>query len=113
MTNYLGPWVAFTLYITAARYDANPSQLTALRSQVVPAIQDLKRRDVTAEEIRRLLAIVINRVQGIMGPQWRPTGEWMEAIDALLGKEKTDTASPPRLPQPRRRVGLRRPEDPK
>lgn len=83
----IGPWLAFSLFIGAARSDADPAQLNTLRNHVIPAIRDLKRRDITPEETRRCLAVVLVRVQTIMGKDWQPQGEWMVAINSML-KEK-------------------------
>ena len=83
----LAGWLAFTMYISAARADASAGQLFEMRRVITPAIEGLKRRDLTPEETRRLLAIVLTRVQTIMGKDWQPQGEWMVAINSILGKE--------------------------
>ena len=84
----LGPWMAFTLFIGAARADANPDQIKSLRANVLPAIADLKRRDLTPEETRRVLVVVLTRVQTIMGHDWQPQGEWMVAINSMLERKE-------------------------
>ena len=84
----IGGWFAFTLFINAARTDADPEQLKRLRSEVIPAIQGLKRRDLTNDEVKRLLAIVLFKVQGIMGPTWEPDAEHMAWINSLTEKGK-------------------------
>lgn len=82
----LGAWMAFIMYVGAARADASPPQLRRLRKEVVPTINKLKGRDAAPEDTKSTLIEILKQVQGIMGKEWKPQGEWMRAIDSLLPK---------------------------
>lgn len=84
----VGGWIAFTLFISAARYDADEAQQELLRAQVTPLLEDLKRSELSWRDVRQVTRIALERTQTIMGPRWVPKDEWMQAINAMIGKER-------------------------
>lgn len=60
------------LYVGAARADGTPGQVSELRARVLPALED----GASDQEVRKL-------VRDVMGPRWRPSGEWAAQIQAL------------------------------
>lgn len=70
-------WLAFSLYIGAANAEATPAQRTLLRTALPPLIQELR--------VSREAALpILQAVTRIMGPGWRPTGDWAHQIDLLV-----------------------------
>lgn len=83
-------YLALTLYVAAARNDANGDQRQLLRTMLPPMIQRM--RDYQNDDHNWPLAAksLLMRVHQIMGPQWRPKGEWDAYITTLLrGEEET------------------------
>lgn len=78
------------LFVSAARADANPNQVEAMRRRVTPKLETLKRRDLTKEQVRWLLSSTLQTTQDIMGKDWRPSTEWLTAINAMIGSGESD-----------------------
>jgi hypothetical protein len=68
-------WLAFLMFVGAAKADATPEQAARLKSAVQPMIADLR----AGGDPRPILAAVIEA----MGPEWTPSGEWRAWIDSL------------------------------
>jgi hypothetical protein len=73
------PWLAFTLFIGAARADATVAQQEELTRVLTPLLVELRHTN-NAEEIMRT-------VQRVMGPTWAPGDEWRTMISNLLTEE--------------------------
>jgi hypothetical protein len=80
-------YMAFTLYVGAAMHDANGDQKRLMQTKLPPLISRAKTVTHDPDEWRLVAESILINVQRIMGPEWRPIGEWAERIDALL-KEK-------------------------
>lgn len=80
--------MAFLLYVSAAKASASPKQIEQLRYRLNPKLDTLKRKDLTPEQVRWLLSSVLQTTQDIMGKDWQPAGEWLVAINAMIGKEE-------------------------
>lgn len=68
------------MFVGAANADATPEQRARLRDEVLPPLRDesIPARDAYVRAAR----VVVD----VMGPEWRPAGEWDEWITALLGE---------------------------
>lgn len=73
----LGGWLAFTLYVAAARAAATPVQLAALRDRVVPMFEQLRTST-------QAVVPILDEVRHIMGAAWRPEGAWARAMHHCL-----------------------------
>lgn len=80
-------YLAFTLFIGAARADADFDQLARLRAEVMPVIERLAAPKLPVAEQRKLMYIVGTRLQDIMGKDWQPRDEWWSQIQALIGEK--------------------------
>lgn len=67
-----------TMFIGAAVSDATPEQRVDLQDQVLPILKDesLPAGDAMANAVKATATV--------MGPDWRPTGEWDAYILKLL-----------------------------
>ena len=72
-------WLAFTLYVGAANYDANPQQREQLRDRIRPLLEEMKEDGEAAKQ-------VLVEVGSIMGSEWRPTGDWDTVIKNMLNR---------------------------
>lgn len=68
-------WLAFVMFIGAAKADATPEQAARLRDAVQPLIDDLR----AGGDPTPILAAVVEA----MGPDWTPSEEWRVWIDGL------------------------------
>lgn len=71
----VGAAARFLLTLQAALSDATPAQAKRLRKRMPPLI-DQMRANGDAAPIRRL-------IREVLGPEWRPTGEAAEWIEAM------------------------------
>lgn len=76
----MGAALTVVMFVGAANADATPAQ----REQLKTAIEPFKDKDLTASEA---YAAVIRGTADIMGPAWRPRGEWDAWITRLLEGE--------------------------
>jgi hypothetical protein len=83
----LGGWMAFILFVSAARADANAKQTEQMRRRVTPKLETLKRKDLTKEQVHWLISSTLQTTQDIMGDKWQPNREYLIAINAMIGKE--------------------------
>lgn len=65
------------MFVGAANADATPAQ----REQLKDAIDPLRDQTLTASEAYKA---VVYGTADVMGPTWRPRGEWEAWITALL-----------------------------
>lgn len=72
----LGGNLAFLMFVGAARADASPDQLAQLRERLPPLLDAYKAEG----NPRPTMEAVID----IMGPTWRPQGDWARQIDTFL-----------------------------
>lgn len=77
MSTAVGRALVVVMFVGAANADATPEQ----REQLKEAITPLRDQDLTASEAYKA---VVYGVADVMGPHWRPRGEWEEWITALL-----------------------------
>lgn len=70
--------LAFVFMIGAANADGTPEQRAALRRRVKPLL-DQYRVDGNHDP-------VVAALRDVMGAEWKPSGEWAEAIGAFGGK---------------------------
>lgn len=73
----VGAAMAVVMFVGAANDDAGPEQRARLRE----AIKPLEDESLTASQAYET---VMRQTVEIMGPDWRPSGEWDEWITALL-----------------------------
>lgn len=66
------------LFIGAANKDATLEQRGRLRDEALPILKD-------TPDPREAMAGAVLKTSEIMGPEWRPEGEWDEAITNVLG----------------------------
>ena len=64
MADSLSSLLGITMYVGAARADATPEQLEELRSRLSPFIEN------------RVVEGIIDVVNEVMGPDWKPSGPW-------------------------------------
>lgn len=74
--------LALVMFIGAARADADPTQRDRLKAEIPPLLEEYG--DGGSPET------VLRQVVEIMGPQWRPTGEWATWIDGLTKREAAE-----------------------
>lgn len=77
--------MTLVMVVGAARQDATPDQVNAIRDQVLPLLSDkdgiwMKHGDSSE---------AMGMLQFIMGPQWKPSGEYAEYIEKLNTSEET------------------------
>lgn len=72
--------LALVMFIGAARADADPTQRDRLKAEIPPLLEEYGGSPET----------VLRQVVEIMGPQWRPTGEWATWIDGLTKREAAE-----------------------
>lgn len=80
VNSYAG-WLAFTMYVAAANYDATPEQREELRFRIRPLLFQLKEESWVAE-------IIMRQLHEVMGLDWRPTGAWAQYIEEFLKSSK-------------------------
>ncbi|EWT05055.1 hypothetical protein N864_07585 [Intrasporangium chromatireducens Q5-1] len=68
------------LLVGAARADATPEQLDALRDRIPEAMRG---RYVSTGDETEVRAVLLD----VMGRDWKPSGEWAAQIDRLSGAE--------------------------
>jgi len=68
----LSGYMAFTLLIGAANADADDYQRNRLRAELLPLLEDTKHWNGPA---------ILQTFHDIMGPSWKPKGEWASAIE--------------------------------
>jgi hypothetical protein len=66
------------LFIGAANKDATPEQRERLKEEALPVLRD-------TPDPREAMAAACLKTADIMGSDWRPAGEWDEAITNVLG----------------------------
>lgn len=71
------------MFIGAANQDATPEQRARLRGEALPPLKD---ETLTAAQAYEK---TVRTAAAIMGPDWRPRGEWDEWITALLREAAT------------------------
>lgn len=76
MSQGLADNLRLVLILGAARHDADVGQLTHLRQELPPAMEQYAAMRVQSDYIRCL-------IQDIMGPEWKPTGAWATAIERM------------------------------
>jgi hypothetical protein len=78
----IGSALVLVMFVAAANDDATDEQRARLKKCLAP----LKDEALTASES---YVAVIRGTARIMGPTWRPQGEWADWIDRLLEEGKT------------------------
>jgi hypothetical protein len=76
-----GAALTVVMFVGAANSDATPEQRTQLKDAIAP----LSDKSIPASDA---YAQVIRRTADVMGPEWRPSGEWAEWITALLEESR-------------------------
>lgn len=71
--------LVLTLYAAAARADATPEQVEALRRQVMPVLEGVYLATGDQTPVRAV-------IRSVMGQGWRPAGQWAEQIRRLGGE---------------------------
>jgi hypothetical protein len=66
------------LFVGAANKDATPEQRTRIKEEALPILRD-------TPDPRDAMATTVLKIAEIMGEEWRPEGEWDEAITNVLG----------------------------
>jgi hypothetical protein len=66
------------LFIGAANKDATPEQRARLKTEALPILRD-------TPDPKEAMASAVLKTAEVMGPEWRPAGEWDEAITNVLG----------------------------
>lgn len=83
----IGGYLALTLYVSAAVHDATPSQRRLLNTRLNPLLAQMKDLSGDDEQWRLAVKSLLIRLHGVMGNDWRPSGEWLAQINALMGKD--------------------------
>ena len=73
---------SLVMFIGAARADADPTQRDRLKAEIPPLLEEYVHGGSPETVLRRVVEI--------MGPQWRPTGEWATWIDGLTKREAAE-----------------------
>ena len=66
------------MFVGAANKDASPEQRARLKHEALPLLRD-------TPDPREAMVNVVLKTAEVMGEDWRPTGEWDEAITNILG----------------------------
>lgn len=74
----IAPALLVVMFVGAANADATPEQRERLRTTV----SFLRDRSLTASEA---YVKAVKHTAEVMGPDWRPKGEWDETITNILG----------------------------
>jgi hypothetical protein len=74
--------LALVMFIGAARADADPTQRDRLKAEIPPLLEEYVHEGSPETVLRQVVEI--------MGPQWRPTGEWATWIDGLTKREEAE-----------------------
>lgn len=72
-----GSALTVVMFVGAANADASPDQRALLKDAIKPL------RDDSLTPSEAYVAVVLGTAE-VMGPDWRPTGQWDEWITALL-----------------------------
>lgn len=75
--------LAFTVYVASARVDATSEQAAELRQEILPLLDQYRAGEIPED-------VIFCKVEEIMGPNWRPSGDWLEQLD-VLGFIRDDT----------------------
>lgn len=75
--------LAVVMFVGAANADATREQRNQLRDQALPPLKDSSLTPSQAYEK------TVRRTAAIMGPAWRPNGEWEDWLLALLDEAAT------------------------
>lgn len=71
-----------TLFIGAANADASADQCGRLRDEVLPILRD------PDTPPRQAMVDAVRHAAVVMGPDWRPTGEWDGWVTAILDEQE-------------------------
>lgn len=82
----LGGYLAFTMFVGAAWEDAFEYQRVMIRTQGRVHLEHMRAKDPAVG--KAAMVAFLKDIQEIMGPKWKPSGEWAVVIENMLKGER-------------------------